>query len=59
MNGNIYADKRLEVLSTGKIYGDVKTQIFKLDEGAIFEGTSEMGAKKDGLKINKNEESKK
>ena len=61
--GNIIADKRLEVLSTGKIYGDVKTQMFKLDEGAIFEGTSDMGSKKDpqnqNLNLNKNIESKK
>lgn len=59
INGNVFADKRLEVLSTGKIYGDVKTQLFKLDEGAIFEGTSDMGTKKSGpdIKQNKNQES--
>ena len=59
VTGNIFADKRLEVLSTGKIFGDVKTQIFKLDEGAVFEGSSDMGTKKETPNFNKNNESKK
>ena len=59
VTGNIIADKRLEVLSTGKIYGDVKTQLFKLDEGAVFEGSSDMGTRKDGQNLNKNSEGKK
>ncbi len=59
ITGNIFADKRLEVLSTGKIFGDVKTQIFKLDEGAVFEGSSDMGSKKDSQNLNKTAEGKK
>ena len=47
LNGNIECAKRLEVASTGKVYGDVKTTILAVEEGAIIKGNVEMQTKSD------------
>ncbi|TFH06278.1 MAG: polymer-forming cytoskeletal family protein [Spirochaetales bacterium] len=47
--GNIDAINRLEVLETGKIYGNVRTAKFRVADGVIFEGKCEMV--KDGDKV--------
>jgi len=44
VNGNIIARKKVEMLSTGKLHGDVTTIAygFIVQEGAIFEGACKM-----------------
>ena len=40
--GNIYASGRLEIASTGRLYGEVKTGALCVEDGAIFKGSCEM-----------------
>lgn len=40
--GNIHAVKRLELLSTAKLTGDIKTAKLKIADGVVFEGNCEM-----------------
>ncbi len=42
VRGNIYAVQRLEMLSSGKIYGNVKTAKLRIADGVVFEGKCEM-----------------
>jgi cytoskeletal protein CcmA (bactofilin family) len=42
VKGNVEADDRLEMLPTGKLYGDIKTKKLKMADGVVFEGTCEM-----------------
>ena len=42
VHGNIEATGRLEILSSGKIYGNVRTARFRVADGVIFEGKCEM-----------------
>jgi cytoskeletal protein CcmA (bactofilin family) len=42
VHGNIEATGRLEILGTGKIYGNVKTAKFRVADGVVFEGKCEM-----------------
>ncbi|MFP4550078.1 MAG: polymer-forming cytoskeletal protein [Spirochaetales bacterium] len=42
VHGNIEALHRLEVLETGKIYGNVRTSEFRVADGVVFEGRCEM-----------------
>ena len=42
VHGNIEALNRLEILETGKIYGNVKTAKFRVADGVVFEGKCEM-----------------
>ena len=42
VKGNIEAKERLEILSTGKLYGNIKTKKLKMADGVIFEGKCEM-----------------
>jgi len=48
VHGNVEASDRLEILSTGKVYGDICTASarFIVAEGVVFEGRVTMGAKK-------------
>ncbi len=43
VNGDIKADRRITIHSTGKILGDIQTPILVISEGAIFEGKCQMG----------------
>ncbi len=45
VQGNIETKKKVEILSTGRLMGNVKTGIFVVQEGAIFEGDCQMGVK--------------
>lgn len=47
VHGNVIAQDRLEILSTGRVYGDVQTASsrFIVAEGVIFEGRCTMGAR--------------
>ncbi len=42
VEGNVYASHKLEIASTGRLYGDVKTEALSIEEGAIFKGACEM-----------------
>lgn len=43
VNGNIVAKDRLEILSSGKLLGDIKTPRLTIAEGVVFEGHCSMG----------------
>ncbi len=42
VRGNIEAYDKIEMLSSGKIYGNVRTAKLKIADGVIFEGKCEM-----------------
>lgn len=42
VKGNVEAHDRLELLPTGKLYGNIKTKKLKMADGVIFEGSCEM-----------------
>jgi len=42
VHGDVEAEERLEMLSTGKLYGNIKTKKLKMADGVIFEGSCEM-----------------
>jgi len=42
VKGNVEAVDRLELLPTGKLYGNIRTKKLKMADGVIFEGSCEM-----------------
>lgn len=38
VKGDIYATEKVELLPTGRVYGDIKTEKFKISDGAILDG---------------------
>ena len=38
IHGNIIAQERVEILSSGKVYGDIRAPVVVVKKGAIFEG---------------------
>lgn len=42
VKGNIKSDGRLEIMSTGKLYGDIDVKTVSIKEGAVFKGQSLM-----------------
>jgi cytoskeletal protein CcmA (bactofilin family) len=44
LEGNIYSKGILKLLSTAKLYGDIRVHSFVAEEGAIFEGKCSMEA---------------
>jgi cytoskeletal protein CcmA (bactofilin family) len=46
VNGNIIAKDRLEILSSGKLFGDIKSPRLTIAEGVVFEGHCSMGNEK-------------
>ena len=42
VHGNITATQKLEMLSTGQVYGNVMTSKLKIADGVVFEGKCEM-----------------
>ena len=42
LQGDICIIEKLELLSTGKVYGDIDAPILSISEGAIFRGTCMM-----------------
>lgn len=42
VTGNIEARTRLEMLTTGKVYGNVKTAKLQIADGVVFDGNCEM-----------------
>jgi cytoskeletal protein CcmA (bactofilin family) len=42
IKGNVTAEGKLEILSTGKVHGNIQVQNLVIGEGAVFKGKSEM-----------------
>ncbi len=42
LRGDVEAYERLEMLPTGKLYGNIKTKKLKMADGVVFEGSCEM-----------------
>jgi cytoskeletal protein CcmA (bactofilin family) len=42
VRGDVDAKERLEMLPTGKLYGNIKTKKLKMADGVVFEGSCEM-----------------
>jgi cytoskeletal protein CcmA (bactofilin family) len=42
VRGNVEASDRLEMLPTGKLYGNIKTKKLKMADGVVFEGSCQM-----------------
>lgn len=40
--GNIEADSKLEIMPSGKLYGNIRTAKLKIADGVVFEGNCEM-----------------
>jgi len=52
VRGQIEAKERIEIYPPGKVLGNIKTTIFIIKEGAVFEGTSRMdGSKSENYKV--------
>lgn len=51
VKGNIRATGRLEILSTGLVWGDIEVDSFLIDEGGVFSGRSEMPGESEPLMI--------
>lgn len=47
VQGNIEVKERISIHSTGKFFGDVKTPVFIMEEGAFFDGRSQMAEVKE------------
>lgn len=41
-HGDIHVKEKVEIYSTGRLWGKVKTPILVIEQGGVFEGTSEM-----------------
>jgi cytoskeletal protein CcmA (bactofilin family) len=42
VKGNVEASDKLEMLTTGKVFGNIKTAKLKIADGVVFEGKCEM-----------------
>jgi cytoskeletal protein CcmA (bactofilin family) len=42
VRGDVEANDRLEMLPTGKLYGNIKTKKLKMADGVVFEGSCQM-----------------
>ncbi len=51
VRGNIEANGRLEILSTGQVWGDISVGSFLIDEGGFFNGLSTMRGEMEPLLI--------
>lgn len=50
VNGNISAEEKIEILPSGKLNGDIRTKSLKIEEGAVFVGSSKL--LEDGSEVN-------
>lgn len=51
VKGNITASSRLEILSTGRVWGDIMVASLLIDEGGTFRGQSLMGSSEERFLI--------
>ena len=42
ISGNINATKKIELCSSGELFGNIKTPLLFIEDGAVFEGNCEM-----------------
>ncbi len=49
VHGNITADKKVQIHSCGRLFGNISTPSLTIEEGVIFEGGCTMGKKPDTL----------
>jgi len=42
VNGNIIATDKLEILTSGKVFGDIRTARLRIADGVVFKGKCEM-----------------
>jgi len=42
VTGNITAKERIDIHSTGEVYGDIQTPVLTIEEGVIFQGNCNM-----------------
>ena len=47
VHGNIIADKRIDILAPGKVFGDIQAPTVVIHEGVIFDGNCRMGQAKE------------
>lgn len=47
VNGDIIAEKKVEILSSGKLFGNIATPSLSIEEGVIFEGSCSMNRGKE------------
>jgi cytoskeletal protein CcmA (bactofilin family) len=51
VRGNIEASERLEMLATGRVYGNIRTAKLNIADGVVFEGKCEMIKNPEALNI--------
>lgn len=51
VKGNVKSDGILEIMATGKLYGDIDTKSVSIKEGAVFQGKSIMEEKRENTYI--------
>ncbi len=51
VKGNVEATEKLEMLATGKVFGNIRTAKLKIADGVVFEGKCEMIKNPQGLNI--------
>lgn len=49
VHGDITADKKVEILSTGKLFGNITTPSLSIEEGVVFEGSCSMARARENL----------
>lgn len=42
IDGDVYADEKVEMMPTGRVYGNIKARKIKISDGVIFNGSCEM-----------------
>ena len=51
VQGSIEVKEKINIHSTGKLFGDVRTPVFIMEEGALFDGRSHMSESKEQQNI--------
>jgi len=51
VRGNVEASEKLEMLTTGKVYGNIRTAKLKIADGVVFEGKCEMITNSDVIDV--------
>jgi cytoskeletal protein CcmA (bactofilin family) len=54
VHGNVHSSGHLEILGTGSIEGDIEVTSLRIETGGVFAGTSLMGGKAIGPKMEPN-----
>jgi cytoskeletal protein CcmA (bactofilin family) len=49
VKGNIKSEGLLEIMPTGKLYGDIEVKSVSIKEGAVFQGKSIMDSEEDNI----------